>query len=464
MDLTELYQTLGQRRRPEDVAQLLVPLLQRQLTLLEMVQLRSVATGAVGRSWGPFTSMSEEFARPVGAGRQARQAAHLFDYPLPAPTPVPGTLADFADPAQVEQLLQVLSPQIGKTVDADNYLTDRLDRAARRAAGLEDLSRRRYNKLFRTLRHLSAKRRRLLHALQQRGFQLVSKHGFAHEIPFEEFARDLFSAAFVAYYTARCNLRSEFTIASQERPYDELADLLFRRCGGKGPRQELLGRWRKPAPSATPPATNWWAIAHVYPQPEVLAHLPDQQKGELLGRWTALLNTLASFLRQVWEANTFQRELMVVKRGDDSSTWNVAAGAWNKARDNWINLLYALGMEFVLEEVCPGKVLRLMAGDVAAWHRSIGGTLDPNTLVWATLPLPWAVLDGTADCPAAKVAAACQQAGLNPEKSGWLAPRPHGVVAFRPTPELVHGVSVVSPYLARILRQHRVFSGKVPKN
>lgn len=136
------------------------------------------------------------------------------------------------------------------------------------------------------------------------------------------------------------------------------------------------------------------------------------------------------------------------------------AGAWNKARDNWINLLYALGLEFVLEEVCPGKVLRLMAADVVAWHRSAGQTLDPNTQVWATLPLPWEVLAGTATCTEDLVTAACRNAGLDPVKSGWVAPRLHHVATFRPTPELVHGVSVGSPYLARILRQRGAFSGK----
>lgn len=161
-------------------------------------------------------------------------------------------------------------------------------------------------------------------------------------------------------------------------------------------------------------------------------------------------------------ANTFRRDSMVVKRGDDSSTWNLTAGAWNKARDNWMNLLYALGMEFVLDDLCPGKVLRLMAADVAHWHRATGGGLDPNTQVWAALPLPWEVLSSQADCTRKQVEAACAYAGLNPEKSGWLAPRPHGIVPFYPTPELVHGVAVANPYLALILRRNRVFSGKLP--
>ena len=58
------------------------------------------------------------------------------------------------------------------------------------------------------------------------------------------------AAAFAAYYTARRNLRSEFTIAGQQRAYDEVADVLFRRCERS-------------------PSAGWWTVAHVYPRVEV---------------------------------------------------------------------------------------------------------------------------------------------------------------------------------------------------
>ena len=48
-------------------------------------------------------------------------------------------------------------------------------------------------------------------------------------------------------------------------------------------------------------------------------------------------------------------------------------------------LLYALDMDEVLDQMCPGKVLRLMAADVAFWHRAVGGGLEPDTAVWAEL-------------------------------------------------------------------------------
>jgi len=114
--------------------------------------------------------------------------------------------------------------------------------------------------------------------------------------------------------------------------------------------------------------TNWWAIAQLYITPEVLKKLSEIQKGNLLGKWTSVLENIADFLQELWRSNNIDRQTMIVKRGNDSSTWNHAAGAWNKARDQWMQLIYAIGLEAILDDMCFGKVLRLMAADVAAWH------------------------------------------------------------------------------------------------
>lgn len=451
--LAALYETLHQRQRPEDVAELLLPLLEQRLTPAQTATLRRAAAHSLRRSEWQYSAMAPTFRTLVGADRQLHKAAELFHLPV-EPTPR-GEV-----PAEVEQFLQQLNPLLGKQAGHHNYRTDRLDRAARVAAGL-DLSKRQYNKRFRMIRHLEEKLETMRQEERKLAFELIAKHGLVQQLDYETFVQDLDSAAFIAYYTARCNVRSEFTITGQQRPYDEVADMLFQRCAGHTP--ALVARWLGEASFSPRPTANWWAIAQVYPAPHVLAHLSSVQQGELLGRWTSLLHEMATYLGQVWAQNTFQRATMIVKRGDDSSTWNAAAGAWNKARDTWINLLYALGMEFVLDDLCFGKALRLMAADVVAWHRSAGQGLDPNTQVWAALPLPWEVFAGTATCTQAQVRVACQQAGLDPEKSGWLAPRPHEVVAFRPTPELVHGVQVTNPYLAAVLKRHRYFSGKPPR-
>jgi hypothetical protein len=137
------------------------------------------------------------------------------------------------------------------------------------------------------------------------------------------------------------------------------------------------------------------------------------------------------------------------------------AQAWNKARDGWIALVYAIGADDLLDRVCPGKVMRLVAGDLAAWHRATGHGVEPNTQVWARLPRPWSVLRGEEACNRAMVAHVCEAVGLDPDRSGWVAARPAArPVPFRPTPELVHGVVVSHPHLAKVLRDAGWFSGK----
>jgi len=124
-------------------------------------------------------------------------------------------------------------------------------------------------------------------------------------------------------------------------------------------------------------------------------------------------------------------------------------------------VLFALRMDELLDSVCPGKVLRLMAADVAAWHRSAGGDLHPDTTVWAALPPPWEVVSGRQPCTRHAIEAACQRQGVDPATSGWVAPKSRERVApFRPTPELVHGVTVGNPFLATLLRRAGYFSGK----
>jgi hypothetical protein len=228
----------------------------------------------------------------------------------------------------------------------------------------------------------------------------------------------------------------------QQRPYDEIADMLFTRCKQRDDK------------------ANWWAIAHVFPEAFALAQLTDAQKGRLLGAWLSALYDIASLLKEVWERGGINRETMVVRRGNDSSTWNNTAGAWNKARGSWIALLQAMGMTEELDSMCFGKVLRLMAADVAAWHRLSGGELEPDTKVWNEVPLPWEALSGEAGCNRAMVEAICRKRGVDPVKKGWTAAAQKPVAEFRPTPELVHGVTVSAPQLAAAIRKAGWFSGK----
>lgn len=78
-------------------------------------------------------------------------------------------------------------------------------------------------------------------------------------------------------------------------------------------------------------------------------------------------------------------------------------------------------------------------------------------MVWNDLPKPWDVMDGQMQCNRALIEATCARHGVHGK--GWIAPRPKSVEAFTPTPELVHGVTVSSPDLAKVLRSCGYFSG-----
>ncbi|HEX2078111.1 MAG TPA: hypothetical protein VHG08_10395 [Longimicrobium sp.] len=433
--LRELHASLSARRRPEDVAETIRELLGDSLAADEARVLETAARGSLSRRLFGFTSMAQEFARPAGADRQVARACELFRSAYPLNHDL------CANPDAVEAFIRTISQEIGKVVGQSDFRDHRLSHRERAERGIE-LSRRGYNKRFRLLARLEAKLHTLVREIRKRELQMMGKSGLASRLSWQEFSADRDAAAFAAYYTARRNLRSEFTISGQQRAYDEVADMLFRRCERS-------------------PSASWWTVAHVYPRVEVFRRLSERQAGELLGRWYAVLQEAAALLEETWNRSGIDRRTMVVRRGNDSTTWNNTAGAWNTARDNWIGLLYALGLEDLLDRFLPGKAMRLIAGDVAAWHRHAGTAPDRNLDVWAELPLPWRVLSGNETCTLAMVEEACRRHGLDPRKTGWIAPRPHGAVApFRPTPELVHGVTVANPFLADMLRRLGYFSGK----
>jgi hypothetical protein len=157
---------------------------------------------------------------------------------------------------------------------------------------------------------------------------------------------------------------------------------------------------------------------------------------------------------------------MVVREGVDSSTWNTVASAYNAARAGWINCMASAGALELLTAACPGKAMRLIAADLAAMHRRTGGGPDPQTRVWARLPLPWQVLFDNVECTAGYVEHVCRQEGVDPYATGWLSPRQHGgkVAEVKPTPELVHGIEVADPLWAGLLRRAGYFSGRPVKD
>lgn len=436
--LESLYRSLNERQRSEDIAQLILEhrsdITDSERSALEKVTKKSLKSTV--SSW--FTSMPTTFKEPHGMRKQLNKAQELFNKSFSSND------SDFLNTNKIEAYLQELNKIIGKTVGQSDYKNDRLNSEERKKQNL-DLGRRQYNKLFRHLGRLEAKLRTFMREQQKLRFTKISKSSLASEIDWEDFKKDVPTACFVAYYAARAYRRSVFTAYGQEKAYDEIADALYKATIKKG-------------------GVNWWVIAHVYPKPEVVNKLTDEQKGLLLGKWTNVIEEVAKLLEEVWNKSNINRETMVVRKGNDSSTWNQTAGAWNKARDSWVSLVYSLGMEEVLHKVCFGKVMRLIAADVVAWHRAEGGDIDPDTKVWNEVALPWQVFNGEAKCTINEVRNICKKYGVDPEKSGWITPRPRThIEQYKPTPELVHGVIVESPFLAKILRDAGFFSGKENK-
>ncbi|MFC3693466.1 hypothetical protein ACFOWB_14690 [Chenggangzhangella methanolivorans] len=433
--IEKLHATFARRETPETVAELVaeaLPDADRRLHGL----LDKARRGSIGRRFG-WSSMSTNFAAPPDAAKQIAKAAELAELFLGEALPS-GEAVDSAGAADAADALSAL---IGRKPGA-GFRHGRTDRAARSAAGLE-LSRRRYTKLFRLAVRLEEKSARLADVEARAGLILVGKAALAPRLALDDLGDDAPTAGFVAYYAARMKLRSEFTIFGQQKPFDQLSEALLALCGQR------------------PEATRWFAVAHVFPREDVLARLTDHEKGRLLGQWFAILDMTAERLKRASEETRIDMHDMIVRQGNDSSTWNLLAGAWNRARDHWIALVTAMGFDELFDEMMPGKVMRLMAGDVAHWHRSTGGGVHPDTAVWRDLPKPWSVLRGDATCTRADIEAACRRRGVDPETSGWSAPRPRTDVSkFRPTPELVHGVAVNNPYLAAYLKKARWFSGK----
>ncbi|HEX7776186.1 MAG TPA: hypothetical protein VF449_06635 [Parvibaculum sp.] len=437
--VADLYQTLQRRLRPEDVADMIMTGASTPFSAEESRVLDGAARHSLKRSVDGFTSMSADFFQAIPPAAQVRTALSLFSAARQL-TPVECTDID-----ELWTFVQEISAEIHKTARASSFKTDRLNRSARSAQGL-DFSRRKYNKLFRFLVRFERKIESYRRQLSAVDTQKIAKSSLATRISEADFSASEEAACFIAYFVARQNLRSVFTNTGQVRAFDEVAQMLFDRFKRR------------------PHEAGWRAIAYVMPDEEVIAELTDGEKLDLFVSWLDVMGELARSMEEIWEKSKFDRTTMIVARGDDSSTWNALAGAWNMARQGWLGAIHGLGMEDVLDLVCLGKAMRLMAADVASWHRADGGGLDPDTLVWGELPAPWQVFSGSATCTRRDVEVACAIHGVDPVGRRWVAPRSgRQAVPFRPTPELVHGVAVSHPDIAAMLRKAGWFSGKMTR-
>jgi len=428
-----LYQAIQTRPRPEDVAELILNIMHKQLNSKQIRDLETAAQNSLARNYAYYSSMAADFFRPEGAKKQVRTAEDIFSLGRRL------FAEDCLDPILVQKFTETLSSEIHYKLGENNFKENRFNRSERETIGLV-LTKRQYNKRWRLLKRLENKIQRLLKSHKKYNFTRIGHTALATRISYKDLEKDIPTSCFIAYYSARLNLRSVFTNTSQTPAYDQISDMLYQHA-------------------CRSPDVNWLAIAYIHPIPDVLEHISENQKGALLGLWFHILQDIAEMLKDIWEKTDINLETMIVKNGNDSSSWNQTARAWNKARDHWISLLSALGLQHILDDICPGKVLRLMAADVAAWHSMSKGDLHPDTKIWAELPYPWDVLHHKALCTKAMVENVCKKHHVAPQK--WTGPLlAQKAVPFTATPELVHGVAISSPDLAAHLKQAKWFSGK----
>ncbi|MEU2170928.1 hypothetical protein ACH47V_25730 [Micromonospora chersina] len=319
---------------------------------------------------------------------------------------------------------------------------DRMDGATRREV-LPGVSVRAYRRAVRAVLHLQQRTEVLAAERDREASVAFGKARLAYLVAEEDFVACPATAAFTAYYVSRLNLRTLFTSGRQARPMDTLAEQLL-------------------VAALAAPTCRPWVLASVLTRWSVLDRLDDAQCGRLMGLYYEQLAASSRALRRAYDVRRDPTH-MIVRAGDDSSTWNSATRAFNQARTGWLNLMRGLGYDDVIEASCPGKVPALVAADVAAWHRREGRDQHADVQVWADLPLPWDVVLGDDSCAAELVRQACQRHGVDPETTGWTQPYRQGLTELpAPARDLVHGVTVSSPLLAEILRKIDVFSGQAP--
>ncbi|RJL23239.1 hypothetical protein [Bailinhaonella thermotolerans] len=434
----DLHASLNQRWRPEDVTALALPRLRDLLS---------------PQAYQRF----QELAVPAGAAAGHSLMPADFERPQPIPRLLNTTFELFT-----RYGLQAEPPPLDRAADADA-----IERWARHLSGLPAqtsaagprpaLSRRRTARLQRCLQRIARQNTRIRRMQTVRDLAMAGRTSFAPRLGLADFAADELTAITIAYVAARRNLRAVFTNAGQQGTTDQAAELLL---------GELAAR----------PGTHWWALAHVRPAPSVLRRLTDAQRGRLLGWSTAGMRQAATLLRRVADASVsahielaerhgiehyapLGRTRVIVRRGDDSTTWNIAARAFNTMRDNYLACVQASDLHPLAEVFCPPKAMRLMAADVARWHSLDGGAEHPDVRVAGLLPAPWEAMS-VSPCGAADIARACEQAGVDPAESGWARLRgPRETAPTLPTAELVHGIAVADPALALLLRRAGAFAG-----
>lgn len=418
---SELHASITSRQRPEDVAAIVAAALAGRLKPEEAAAL-SEATRFAGRT-GYYSLMADTWEKSSDATSTVAYVARIFS-------------EDDTPPSELDALCR-FRDRLGKRVGWSPAKGARWSVEHIHDAGW---SVRRYHRAWHALDVLTEKIYAIERTEQRNFCAVAARAGMAGTITVEEVAADIEAACFVAYFIARRNTRRTFSLEGRDNPFDSIAAMLLARLTDE---------------------SDWWMVARAYPRPEVLARLAPERQGELIGFWWKAMRTGAGLCAEVNGRSPVNRQTMIVERGQDSDTWNLAAGAYNVARASWLSALTVTGTLAILTATCPPKLPKLMAGDLIFWHTATGGDIaHPDVRVAASLAPAWKVVTGEESCTARDVRLACTAEGLDPETTGWVAPLAKGELGtVTPTPELVHGITVGDPILAAVLRRAGAWSG-----
>ena len=229
--LESLHRGLSGRPRPEDVLAVLRTLYPTAPSWRQRLLSRISRTSA-------YSYLPTDFEPTSSAIGTAVILAELLGIDMPT--------GAGSDPEATRALLSTAQDLVGFRDGARNFKADRDNRDARKSRGL-DISRRRYDKLFRLVARLED---HLLKQAEQQALLDLNRFGktsFAAELTYDRFASSAASASFVAYYAANLARRNLFIPGPQARAFDEVAEKLFFECERAGD-------------------TDWFAVAHVFPE------------------------------------------------------------------------------------------------------------------------------------------------------------------------------------------------------
>ncbi len=344
------------------------------------------------------------------------------------------TLDDFSDEQSTITSIGKMFSELGVEFDFDEPVdfSYRLEKQDRRK-NTEFVSSNSYNKRFRFALRCVEKIDKDREAKTKFIFERISKSRLSHMITLDEFIECKDAAYFIAYFVSQLNRRSQFTAGKQHRAFDKISEFLFKRIPEN--------------------SKSWKIVSLVFPK--AISKCSDIEKGEILSKYFSVMELCSKYLQSLVSKNDINMQTMVVKRGNDSYTWNIVAGAYNKCRDGWIEAVYSVNQDEILDVFLPGKVLRLMAADVA-WGLH-GGDLHVDNKVWSEIPKAWDVILGKDVCGKKVIRNVCEKYKVNVHS--WILPREYSACEVQDTKNLLHGIEVSSKSFANLLKQNGYFAG-----